>query len=236
MSDLRPDARALIRAGKAAFRPRAGDRERVLESLARSLGQGANLGAVRRTDPPAGGVAGPFSMSSWVLGGLGALTVGGGILLAVQPWATRRPMAETKTAASNAAVDTIAPAPAVPSINAEDLPVQPRTESRAQQLGTSSATARASSDSLPEEVRLLSKAEHQLNAGRADEALVTLAEHERRFPGGALAEERTAARVQSLCALGRVSEAKADLARLARSYPGSAQFDRARRFCGMGSP
>ena len=103
------------------------------------------------------------------------------------------------------------------------------------QPGTPSAAARVSSDSLPEEVRLLSRAEHQLSAGRADEALVTLAEHERRFPGGALAEERLAARVQSFCALGRTSEAKADLARLARSYPGSAQLDRARRFCGFGN-
>jgi outer membrane protein assembly factor BamD (BamD/ComL family) len=99
-----------------------------------------------------------------------------------------------------------------------------------------SSAARSPSDSLPEEVRLLSKAEHQLSAGRADEALATLGEHERRFAGGALAEERLAARVQSLCALGRLSEAKADLAKLARSYPASVHFDRARRFCGIGTP
>jgi outer membrane protein assembly factor BamD (BamD/ComL family) len=99
-----------------------------------------------------------------------------------------------------------------------------------------SSPARSPSDSLPEEVRLLSKAEHQLSAGHADEALATLGEHERRFPGGALAEERLAARVQSLCALGRLGEAKADLTKLARSYPASAHFDRARRFCGIDTP
>jgi hypothetical protein len=73
-------------------------------------------------------------------------------------------------------------------------------------------------------------------AGRAGDALATLGEHERRFPGGALAEERLAARVQALCALRRVNEARADLARLARTYPGSAHFDRARRFCGLDVP
>jgi outer membrane protein assembly factor BamD (BamD/ComL family) len=91
-------------------------------------------------------------------------------------------------------------------------------------------------DSLPEEVRLLSKAEQQLSAGRADDALRTLGEHERRFPGGVLAEERLAARVQALCALGRVTEARADLARLARAYPQSPHLDRARKFCGVDTP
>ena len=222
--DLRPDARALIRAGKTAFRPRPGDRERVLESLSRSLGGGAKLGTVPRTDPPASpAAAGPFA-SPWVLGGLGVLTVGAGVLLATQPWATRRPTLAASTSSSVAAVEATPPSPAVPSINAADLPVQRRGRS---QPGTPSSAARSLSDSLPEEVRLLSKAEHQLSAGRADEALTTLAEHERRFPGGALAEERLAARVQALCALGRVTEAKADLARLARAYPGSAQLQRA---------
>jgi len=234
MGDLRPDARALIRAGKSAFRPQPGDRERVLESLTRTLGEGATLGAVRRTDPPGPASAGPFS-SPWVLGGLGALTIGAGVLLATaHPWSTRLPAAAPMSA-SGPAVEATPPSPAVPSINAEDLPVQRRAEGRSQPPAPSAA-ARASSDSLPEEVRLLSKAEHQLSGGRADEALTTLAEHERRFPGGALAEERLAARVQSLCALGRVSEARADLARLARSYPGSAQLERARKFCGIGNP
>src|SRR5581483_10812355 len=223
MGDLRPDARALIRAGKSAFRPQPGDRERVLESLTRTLGEGATLGAVRRTDPPGPASAGPFS-SPWVLGGLGALTIGAGVLLATaHPWSTRLPAAAPMSA-SGPAVEATPPSPAVPSINAEDLPVQRRAEGRSQPPAPSAA-ARASSDSLPEEVRLLSKAEHQLSGGRADEALTTLAEH-----------ERLAARVQSLCALGRVSEARADLARLARSYPGSAQLERARKFCGIGNP
>ncbi len=83
---------------------------------------------------------------------------------------------------------------------------------------------------------MLSRAEQQLNSGHADVALVTLAEHERRFPDGALAEEGMAARVQSLCTLGRLAEARADLAKFARAYPRSPHLDRARRACVFDAP
>jgi hypothetical protein len=238
MADLRPDARAVIRAGKAAFRSQAGDQERVLQSLARRLGESATLGAARRTEPPAAGGAGPFPVSSWVLGGLGALAIGAGGIVATHPWTTTSSRAGVPISRSVPAAEPAPSSPAVPSVNADDLPVQPHAEGRSMlpQPGMRSSGARSPSDSLPEEVRLLSKAEHQLSAGHADEALATLGEHERRFSGGALAEERLAARVQSLCALGRLGEAKADLAKLARSYPASVYFDRARRFCGLDTP
>ena len=60
----------------------------------------------------------------------------------------------------------------------------------------------------------------------------SLAEHERRFPKGALTEQRIAARVEALCAVGSYPEARANLARLARAYPRSPHIDGARRFCG----
>jgi hypothetical protein len=234
MADLRPDARALIRAGKAGFRPQAEDRERVLESLTRTLGEGATLGAVRRTEPPPA-AAGPFPMASWVLGGLGALAVGAGILVATRHWTTTSSSIAVPPVSS--VLSTVEPVPSamIPSVSADDLPVPARVESPSvvARPGAPSSTARSPSDSLPEEVRLLSKAEQQLSAGHPAEALTTLGEHERRFPGGALAEERLAARVQSLCALERVNEARTDLAKLARTYPGSPHFDRARRFCGI---
>jgi outer membrane protein assembly factor BamD (BamD/ComL family) len=95
---------------------------------------------------------------------------------------------------------------------------------------------RPASDSLAEEVSLVSKAEQRLYAGYADDALKILAEHERRFPNGTLAEQRMAARVQSLCTLGRIAEAKIDLAKLARAYPLSPQLDRGRKLCGIDAP
>ncbi len=47
MRDKSPDPAALIRAGRTAFRPESSDRERVLRSLTRALGDGAFL-----DDPP----------------------------------------------------------------------------------------------------------------------------------------------------------------------------------------
>jgi hypothetical protein len=236
MGALRPEARALIRTGKTAFRPEAGDRERVLQSLTRTLGESATAGAVRRTEPPAAGPA-AFPAASWALGGLAAFAVGAGALWDTHPWTTSS--SPVAVVASSAARPELAPAvAAVPSVNVNDLPLQSHAESPSisARVGTRSSAASSPSDSLPEEVRLLSKAEQQLGAGHADQALSTLSEHERRFPAGALAEERLAVRVQSLCALGRVSEAKAELAKVARTHPGSSLFDRARRFCGIDTP
>jgi hypothetical protein len=86
-------------------------------------------------------------------------------------------------------------------------------------------------DGLAEEVALLSRAETELRAGRPAKALLALAEHQRKFPRGALAEERTAARIQALCALGLRDEANAQLAQLLHISPSSAHEGRARQAC-----
>jgi hypothetical protein len=70
-------------------------------------------------------------------------------------------------------------------------------------------------------VAILSQAERALSAGQYQVALRSLDEHRRKFPNGALAQERIAARVQALCGLGRTSDAQAELARLARLSPKS---------------
>jgi hypothetical protein len=245
MADRRPDARALIRAGRTAFRPQPSDRERVLQSLTQALGEGASAGAARHTQPPAS-VAGQSAVRNWVLGGLGALAVSAGVV-ATHPWTRATAGSSLTTPPTSSSIPASEPAfsAASPYLNTEDLPLQPQVESlpRYQRPGPLPTVARSPfparalpADSLPEEVSLLSKAEQQLNAGRAGDALKKLAEHERRFPNGALAEERLAARVLSLCALGRVGEARPELAKLGRMYPGSAHFDLARRLCGIDAP
>jgi hypothetical protein len=236
MDDLTPDA--LVRAGRSAFRPEASDRERVLQSLTRTLGESALLDG-----PQHGGLAkrafGPrFSLQAKLLGGLGALAIGAALVVAPRLW--------TKTTPASG------PAPVPSSIilaaQPEPLPISPteQDETSVQPAAASvpdaprpsprSSKARSPSDSLAEEVGLVSKAEQQLYAGHADDALKILGEHERRFPNGALAEQRMAARVQSLCTLGRIAEARANLTRLARAYPRSPHLDRARRFCGIETP
>jgi hypothetical protein len=86
MADLRPDARALIHAGRTAFRPQPSDRERVLQSLTQALGESASVGTAQRTQRPASSPVGQSAVRSWVLGGLGALAVSAGVVVATHPW------------------------------------------------------------------------------------------------------------------------------------------------------
>ena len=237
MRDSSPDAAALLRAGRSAFRPDASDKDRVLQSLTRTLGEGALLAGPQ----PAHLARGlRLSTRTWVLGGLGALAVGAAVVVVAPRLWTRGPSAAIPAPSTPSTSTVVAPEPpaslATTTAETETTPEPPTAPSDAPRSSARAATVRAPSDSLAEEVRLLSKAEQQLYAGHADDAMRTLAEHDRRFPGGALAEERMAARVQALCALGRVPEARADFAKLARAYPRSPQLDRARRFCGFDAP
>jgi hypothetical protein len=85
-------------------------------------------------------------------------------------------------------------------------------------------------DSLSEEAAILSRAQSELHAGRATSALQVVAEHERKFKRGILAQERVAVKIQALCALGRSSEANALMGGLsAQSLTG----DSARQACSL---
>jgi hypothetical protein len=61
--------------------------------------------------------------------------------------------------------------------------------------------------------------------------MIALDEHARRFPRGALAEEREAARVLALCAQGRASEARASASAFVASNPRSPFAAQVRRSC-----
>jgi hypothetical protein len=231
--ERRPEVADLIRAGRTAFRPDDSDRERVLQSLAGTLGDGALLGGSHHPSEPGPSATPRFPVRTWVLGGLGTLTIVG-VVVAGHAWTARSSLAAPSRTPAILATMAEPSATLPPAWNAEEQATPPPLT--APRSAARSSSAPLPSDSLPEEVRLLSRAEQQLNSGHADEALRTLGEHEQRFPSGALAEERMAGRVQTLCALGRVAEAKAGLAKLARAYPRSAHLDRARVSCGLESP
>jgi len=76
-------------------------------------------------------------------------------------------------------------------------------------------------DSLAAEVRLLGDAEVAIASGDGSRALERLAEHDRLFPGGALAPEASALRVDALCAAGRTEDAAVEATRFEERYPGS---------------
>jgi hypothetical protein len=61
---------------------------------------------------------------------------------------------------------------------------------------------------LSEEAELIAEAQRALHSDTPERALVPVERHARRFPEGALAQEREAVRVLALCALDRMPEAR----------------------------
>jgi len=232
MSDSSPDVAALFVAGRSAFRPSASDRDRVLRSLTVALGEGAVDGTGDGRPQPAS----RLTLRRWLFGGLAAVVaLGSGAVLGPNLWnrgssgttpppiaSSPTPTAATAMTASSSSSDVGPDSGLFPT---EHDTSSPRTGAR--------LTTHATSDSLAEEVALLSRAERQMNDGLTENALKTLAEHEKRFPSGALTEERMAARVRTLCSLGRSDEAKSELARFARIYPRSPHIERDRKLCGF---
>ena len=78
---------------------------------------------------------------------------------------------------------------------------------------------------------MLREANVEMQAGRPARALSLLDEQVRRFPSGALAEEREAARILALCGVGRTEESREARGRFLREHPQSPQATRVRGAC-----
>jgi hypothetical protein len=222
MERLNPSAEELVRATRQALKPNEADRERVFQALLPHVGglQGAEgMNGLPRASAAGRGI---LVKASAVLVGLGV--VGGGLFLASRP----APPATKTVAVAPQKSPPEAPSPAdVPPESAVPAPPQAEVAEK-----RPPAPAR-SADNLAQEVAILSRAGSELHAGRPAEALKVLEEHQRRFPGGVLTQERSATRVQALCALGRMKEAQNELARLARTAPQSPHVARAKKACGF---
>jgi len=243
MSDLSEGGKVLVQAGRLADRPSAADRQRVLLALQARLGDAALL-ASSAAEASRAAAASRAARSKYVKWGG---WVGSAMLVAgtasLVPRLTHQgsasaPVASAVVSAKSASVVAV-PAeraaepqlsPSAPSAAPEPARV-PAPEAVNRPADAPRPAARSARDSLAEEVALLSRAETELHAGRPAKALTALAEHQRKFPRGALAEERTAARIQALCALGRNEEANAQLRQLLHISPNSPLEERARQAC-----
>lgn len=239
MTRLTPRAEELVRAGRAALRPSADDRERVFRALLPQLG-GSPRGE-GTTAPSAATVAATPILIKGLAALVGIALAGGGLSLALR---LDPPPAKTHTTGP---VRPVAVAPVVFGESMGDSTLKGRVRSPAggtDVTGDSRVSAASRftpvdkrpvrsdrADSLAEEVAMLSRASADLHGGRPMAALRALGEHQRRFPTGVLAEERSAARVQALCALGRSHEARIEIAQLARTAPRSPHLAHARSAC-----
>ncbi len=220
-AELGERARALIEAPRGAFEPAAANRARVRWRVERAL-----AATERASDAPRW--RRPLVALLAAAGVLGA--AGGAAALA---WSARR----AGTSAQAPPPETAATAP----LTARAAPARPANEPSPPAIvaapsspappATTRAAARRAPGELAAETALIASAQAATNRGQAGRALELLDQYERRFGGGALAEEHAAARVLALCSAGRRAAARAEAAQFLARWPRSPQAARVRQAC-----
>lgn len=237
------DLDRLIRAARGAEAPSAAERAQVREALARRIASGDPL-------PDLDGASlSPLPARSW-LRGAGAVPVGlGGLGVAVLAVAViagyglasdglGRDVPSAPSRAADAQPSTRAePAPHVAPASAGGPPSPTHATSGAASAAPSRAGASAGARSTVRapassagraprvdaeaERRALARVQHALRDGRFAEAVAGLDRDDRAFTGGALVEERAAARVLALCGSGDAAGAQLRATAFVARYPGS---------------
>jgi hypothetical protein len=241
MNDLSVEAKALIVRARDADGPGPERRARVKRAVAAALvGASASLGTVGTV--AAAGSAGKSALTASSL----ALWLGMGAALGTAvsvPSVVVRLRKPVPAAHVSVPVTQVAPMADARADSARSSPVDaptPTTDAPATTVAAhpevraaESAAPVDAASSLATETRLLEAAQRELASGRARSALSLLDEHASRFPSGALGEERTAARVLSLCALGRMEEARRTATAFLEDSPRSPLIPRLRGSCAL---
>jgi len=235
MKKLSPEALRIIARGRTDD-PTPADRERVRQRLARSLAAGAAIGAT------AGGTA---LAAGWVPKAIAAVVVLAGsaaVLGALHPWSARAPAPAAAPAAAalpaalppaplEPAAPTPAEAPLAPAPAHQVAPAVRAPHELPRPAPAPAAPAPPPEDGLVAETSALREAQLELRAGHAEQALQLLDGQLVRFRGGALEQERQAARILALCQLQQREAAQAATAALERDFPGSPLLSRVRSAC-----
>jgi hypothetical protein len=111
----------------------------------------------------------------------------------------------------------VAPPATSPPTDPKPPLAEPRT-AKTKPVGS----AKSAADAYAMEVRVLQPAQRAVAREDFASALAAIAEHERRFPSGKLAEEREALRVKALLGLGRSEDAQRAGVAFGKRFPRSA--------------
>jgi hypothetical protein len=251
MTELSLQARRLIHLARHQDEAGPGVLRRVEQSLAARIAAGVGVGLATATAAKSavGAVFGLMAAKVGVVGTMIAATAGAGWLISttfsrtqdqpdVRTEAARRPQAELmattadSSMAANAASAEAQPAPLPSPLLPEEAPAAaPETKSQSKPRRPSAPAVEAPTSQLQEETSALTLAQRALRSGRPAEALVLLDQQDARYPGGALAQERAAARVLTLCLAGRTAQARLQAERFEQKWPRSPLAARVQSAC-----
>jgi hypothetical protein len=256
MTELGPEARSILDAGRAGDDPTPADRERLRGAVFRAVAAGAAASAASAATEVAAAVAPKgavfFSVGWKVVVGVvvaGAVYVGvggpipGGHGDDQRRSATTAPSAPAPKAAEPATLAPAEPPAAVPTTPVVEptpaaveppKPVAAREAPKVAPAATAVASAPATSappDPLIVETLRLGEAQGVLEKGDPARALAMIDEQSATYQNGKLREEREAARVFALCKLGRTAEAESARAAFLREHPHAPLVDRVRAPC-----
>jgi type IV secretory pathway VirB10-like protein len=219
--------------------PTMSDRERVRRNVALQIATGATFATALAAAERGSWFAKIWATSAWFKAAtvVASLAAAAGGVTAVWSAEPKRPPP----------VDATAPAVQVRAIATPELqnplpkpePASaPEDEATPTPIRVGSAAApkasnRATTDSLDAELELVSQAQRALKAGRAQDALRALEEHQRRFPAGSLSFERAGLRPIALCQAGKLDEGRAAARNYLRRLPNSVLSKRIRVACQM---
>ena len=237
MTDLSPEARALVEISRNAAELTSAERERIKRGV---LVQVATLGAATAT----AGTAAAMSLASKItLVAVSAAVLGGG---AVALWAARERPAATSVVAQDSRSPTKAavalPPPALPpeevtvvSPSANPVPSEggkkPSRRLPATGAPTTTSVATAAIAPLDPELEVLRQAREDLRRGLAESAYQRLVDFDRRYGSGVLGQERQALSAIALCQWRPGPEAQARVAKFLRTAPESPLAERVRLAC-----
>lgn len=244
--------RDLLRAGKTAEAPEERMRARAMETVTKMALVAGGTTAAAATTAKAGALAtalkGLLSIkgllvvaaaSAAVCGSVYAYERLGHVTPAAPPippnataiaTATAMPTTPVLIATTATTEDSVSasPPPTPTTMTAPTAPTAPT----ARASGSTSTSAKTGTSSLSEELGLVDDARKALAAGDPTTALRSVAEHDRRFPAGALATERDVVRIDALVAAGRRDEANARARTFLARHPHAAQAERIAKLVG----
>ncbi|MFO0647543.1 MAG: hypothetical protein U0326_14980 [Polyangiales bacterium] len=245
MSDLSPEARALLDAAARADEPTSADQERIARALAIPLGIAALAPATAQASAVTVAASGA-AVSLKVAAVVAAVALGVGAVGVTTLKRNVRSHASTPRvervarthAAPVAAPARVAPAPArvalapavIAPVAAPPVVAAPAAVVEAPARVHASHGARGV-DTLAAESELLGAAHRAVNGGDASHALALLRSYGDRFPHGVLREERDVEVVFVLCRLGRRDEARAAAERFLRAHRHSPLAHRVETSC-----